>query len=306
MLVVEEKPIVRAFATREVINDVDGYSIHITLGTLHMIHDFLWVFLSDEDLFDSIGTSSCLMKMYTMKMTNYEDLIKNLSENPVSVFDEERKELLYFLFVILGKFICLHEFHHIKNGHVDYITEQNLSGDSVPSLDYQTLEMDADACSICDLYDEYIRRVNGHDPQIPIQLRSHDKIVYVLGFCKLLMLTSFRPFSMDIDMATKSTHPYAFLRFDMMMATIATKLHSLSMTDDNVQSALNQLSASLVNFYATHYKVVEEQEFGDVIWSVDNPEEFNKLVMGVGWNWNKLRPKLERYAFGDLPALFEG
>jgi hypothetical protein len=158
---------------------------------INFIYDGLYLFLSDKSIFPNIGVSSHLMKIpsfdYNLPKKCYNDFKLDLDDFGRAKFDKERKELHYFLFKTSISLLVLHECQHVLNGHCGFYRHNGIknSNDAIKKgiltpTDIQTLEMDADAVAIQELFKILIS--NSQNNEIPKILNCEKGIIESLTF----------------------------------------------------------------------------------------------------------------------------
>ncbi|RYE17837.1 MAG: hypothetical protein EOP45_15075, partial [Sphingobacteriaceae bacterium] len=128
------------------------YRVNYDISLFRMIYDVLYVVLSNNKLFPGVGYSSDVFDIPTVEVPSWVTLDAAMSANEPIYFDEERKELHTYIYMLCLHFMVRHEIRHIANGHIGYLLSGNVNefvegfNNKLSPIDNQTIEMDVDSC----------------------------------------------------------------------------------------------------------------------------------------------------------------
>lgn len=223
---------------------------------------------------------------------------------------DEKATISVFLFSVSIHFIICHEFAHLYCGHCDLLNEINnknvqlrLNLDSdigITPLDFQTMEMNADAMAVCRtinyvLFEPYhdksiVELIHNKNIEIDLLLKAINIIFFVLR--------DFMPPVSDEYFETRKHHP-TFLRQIMNLQTLKKYLkieYNKSISDEiiNQQFAVDEKSLCKL-FYIPlnieHYRNNLNQVF------IEHEQKLRA-------NWNLIYHKLTPFSRVELPPPF--
>lgn len=293
------------------INYINDSTFHLNIYDtyINFIYDGLYLFLSDKSIFQNIGVSSHLMKIpsfdYNLPKKCYNDFKLDLDDFGRAKFDEERKELHYFLFKTSIALLVLHECQHILNGHCGFYKYNKIKNgkDAIEKgkltpLDIQTLEMDADAIAIQELYK--ILTSNLQNNEIPEKLKCEKVIIESLTFLTFFIfniLPRGKKYN-SVSEIKNLTHPSNPIRFHLMISTLESFFNSTKNTKQ--LDVLEESVKSNINFFVTSVKNIsgEKLDLNELLLSYkkENLEFINQIVE----NWNYLRHKIAPFSYKKL------
>lgn len=177
-----------------------------------------------------------IIVIYRGLLKRLHTAIQRLTEDQYSFLNVEKRQIIaVFIFSVASHFVVSHEFAHLYCGHCDFLNKinnknipLNLSVSSkieINYLDYQTLEMNADALAMCRTIDFVLYKP--YHSKVIIEL-IHDKGIAIdLLLCAMnitfFVLRNFMPPIFDIHFEDQKHHP-AFLRQIMTFQTLKKHL----------------------------------------------------------------------------------
>ena len=266
--------------------------LEFSSGTFCILYEYVKLFLSDSDIFKGVGNSSNITSFHSLNIKDYK--ICNIpsfskidssvqSKDPV-LFDNERVELIDFLFAMIARFLIAHEMFHIFDGHTEFITElfleAQLRGDKDFKLDpliSQTIEWDADNVAV---HIAYLWIVNVF-PKSTQGKRGHSFGIYCLSFSLNLLFALF--LNSTALLSEENTHPRSTIRLLCISETLAQKRYN----SDEIQMHVKAAS----DFWLTVDRIFQ-------IYDMSEYKEMNEQFL-VSTNrkysqeWRRLRPLLQ-------------
>jgi hypothetical protein len=158
-----DNPSINAFATKDEYRKYIG----LTDGAVMVFHMLFARLMADPRVLSHIGNIS-------IEQTNLPPLsilpksIRDWTSQPVLPHDPLRREVFHHLTQIVLDFLVGHEFTHLVNGHVDYLSarhgimvldEKETSVSEEGALIRQTLEWDADCIAVCHAMGNCVQRI---------------------------------------------------------------------------------------------------------------------------------------------------
>ena len=172
---------------------------------------------------------------------------------------------------------------------------------TLASIDIQTLEMDADACAIQDLFREYMQQIDTNN-YVPKQLANERSMSYCLLFCHILAMAVTSYYFMTIEKLESSEHPTPFMRHMIALSTLSTNYLFNKPTEH--ENLMNVAVRVYKDFVKSHKRVIEDDNFEELEWTfAPDSVPYNYAVV-IGKHWDNLRPKLEKYAMVTLPPMY--
>ncbi|PFL21652.1 hypothetical protein COJ07_10210 [Bacillus cereus] len=256
-------------------------------------------FKSDSEYFIAINTAAVieLKRVYDMIFESdklYDGEFVNKSEQHAY-----SNKFLYFSLM----FLAVHEYSHIRYGHCDLI--YNLWGRSITELTSncliddgifrQTLELDADCCTIANITNRVLM----------INNRDINKISEELGQWMLSCYILFKIFDdgrhsmyqdYDLDSLAQSTHPRPGIRQNYLIANISTVLLK-HLKYSEADTIIGKILSYIVKFEETLNDIVvlRNLELG-VSYTIKGNEHLKRISN----NWETVRIMLEPYTHDEL------
>lgn len=268
---------VNAFAMK----DEDSYYIGIYLGAIDELHRIHASLLNNTGVLDVLGVDK----------NNFDEITKCLVE----------LEFLGFIFLVS------HECNHINNGHLDFLSNKysmplifEVDNKSIPReisfLDSQTLEYDADACGISnmfsDIYNAYMFKI---DIGLEITMKNMYNILYSTVYSIYVFLRLLED-DFSLSEIENRSHPFLAMRMQSIFATIATGLSSMN----NLELPIEEIGEILLRVINS----VEGIEHSPLIVLYTNKVAWEHMKK-VHNNWANVRPLLLPYCKRNDLAKFE-
>lgn len=223
---------------------------------------------------------------------------------------EERQIIAVFIFSVATHFVISHEFAHLYCGHCDFlnvINNKNIplnfsvsSKIGINYLDYQTLEMNADALAMCRTIDFVLYKPYHNKAVIKL---IHDKCISIdLLLCAMnitfFVLRNFMPPIFDVHFADQKHHP-AFLRQIMNSQTFKKYLeeeHNIKISETTIDEHFASDEKLLCELFyippiADHYKNNLNEVF------IEHEQKLRT-------NWNRIYDRLTPFSRTLLPPKF--
>lgn len=242
----------------------------------------------------------------------------------IGVVKPER--MTYILTEHCFDYLIFHEFFHIMNGHCDYARSIGISelcevneecGEN--NMIRQTLEYDADCCSISSIVNEFFRNSIIKIPGIPDMTGriSIDSVVQFISsllvsiyiFTSWMNVQRYTVIEMTEERLERMTHPLPGMRVYYMWLTVNTVLQRVPFYhDDEKEEILSRSLNAVFDFI---------NRFSDIAYPGYVKQALNttgiKHLQKVHDNWKSVREKLTvhynnlaPYEEIDLRSLFDG
>lgn len=285
------------------------YYIGVNIGTILLIRNLFYRIMSSPNVLKKYGNAL----IENINKVNSKDLIR-IYENTgelKTVFpkDQTRAIIADYMINITLTYLLRHEFGHIVNGHLDYCQKAkglfNIAEKDKPSDDprfSQTLEMDADSYATNEAIFDILKFSGKSIESMPKELEvfiDRKEHLFLHIFC---IYASFRLLSSPLNNINKAktyTHPPAVIRQALILSNIATifekENYGITMSEaadiclkatQNVESAFANISTSTLEY--------------DTITSAFTKPAVT-YTRNIFYNWQNVRPVLEKYAFDRLP-----
>jgi|GEM_PF-6123403 len=303
------------------VKKVDDYYLGINIGTYTIIYDLFTSLLSSRNVLSEIGDSN--------KETQLEKKVCILSNNGYTSFDVEnckeykrvldptRQKISSLYNEWVRTFLIFHEICHILRGHNGYLSsisskfewsEFNLYDKPAffSSLDSQTFEMDADSFATNCAFNQgrhFLITPNERPKGIEFVFESYKSFlshwVYAIySFFRISGLQSFKVL-FDESKCYNYSHPPAPVRLSMIFSNLIPLLQNNRVED--ISGITNEILKSIQkaedNFTQVSYSQPASLNFFQTF--VDS----QSYVGNIFNNWNKVRPLIEPFSFGELPPL---
>ena len=240
----------------------------------------------------------------------HECIERMIMSDKIYPSSDQQEIISVFIFSIILHYIIAHEFAHLYNGHCEMLKQINNGNNvclqfaydskiNITPLDFQTLEMDADALAMCRTID-YVFFDAYHSPHIINLVDTLSSRVGILLKSLNIMffiLRHFLPPIFDINFAIRTHHPN-FLRQVMNYNTLEKYLreeHKKDLSSDYIDEKFATDEKSLCELYyiplvADHYLI-------------NLNSEMLKHEQALRSNWIVLREKLSKYSRTQLVTL---
>lgn len=202
-------------------------------------------------------------------------------------------------------YLIFHEFFHIMNGHCDYASSIGISElceaseeCSENSMIRQTLEYDADCCSISSIVNEFFRNFVISMPGMPDMIGkvSIDSVVQFVSslLISIYIFTSWmnvQHYTMEMteEKLERMTHPLPGARVFYMWLTVGTVLYRIPFYNDDEKEEISNRSLDSVFDFTNR--------FSDIAYPGYIKQSLNEVgikhLQKVHDNWKSVREKLE-------------
>jgi hypothetical protein len=280
------------------------YRINYDISLFRMIYDVLYVVLSNNNFFTSIGKSSNTFSIPTIEVPNWALLDAAMASNEPILFDEERKELHSYIYTLCLHFIVRHEIRHIANGHIDYLVNRQTNefvegfANGLSPMDSQTIEMDVDSCVTAGFLNGFLN-IPEQLKHIPIKLHGYESMFESLLFAlKILFYCLPSKKVSNIKEAQNLSHPNSAMRYFYSFTAGLSFLQESNPELFEVFGKTYQRTWSFFEILAEQGILNPEKVWQDYNWSMsDEGQEYANTIWN---NWNKWIPQLEPYTFLKL------
>ncbi|GLI09304.1 hypothetical protein YDYSG_53360 [Paenibacillus tyrfis] len=298
-----------SFGGKAFINEETDF-VYLNCGTIVYIHDLFLKLLANPTVFPEIGTPS--INDYIIhkepEINNGENQI--IFHNGPS--DSLRQDLALFLSHLALTYVTLHELGHHYNGHMLYLNtvlnENSLDMDNNSStlnpLDYQTLEMDADAfaatTSINFIFFNLPEYQKNLFPPSLIQIIKESDILkyWIFSIHSLFCFLNKNNFNAE-NFADKKYLPLRirqFLNFDIAYTTLASIIGDNLPRKDYEFLLQNTVVYTEEKFNQTFEKNMDEL---DLLSSTSTTVLNHVTKINDHWK-NSIKPKLEKFSRATL------
>lgn len=285
------------------------YYLGIHTGTILILYDVFNKMFASSDVRTQIGNPSLETKEKKTLSVRSENgaLVFDPDQGNVKIVDPIRASMARYYTDTAVSFIILHEMCHIIRGHAGYLanksgyatwSEMGLGPEqkSIGHNLWQTLEMDADSFATNHFFQLYYRNKS----KLPLILKDIESFYnhWIFITYSFFRLMGFSELNYESDKLF--THPPAVLRMAMVSANLRTifDIKNLKADGDRVMNQFGDLLSEA------------EQAYCSVTYFDYDPELFRRnYILGRNYsleiclNWDKVRPLIEPFAFGDLPSL---
>lgn len=292
------------------------YYVGINVGTVACISNLFNRMLSHPDILKQYGDPSKETppeKIFDVQVVDFEVLKDYMhSEKIIIPKNPQRASLARYLTQICLKTILMHEYAHIKNGHVDY--KKSLFVDSrynefaqinnlaEGNLMWQALEMDADCIAVNNLimeaevlliYRQYIPKAFA---EFYTDLENSIYLIYFANYC---FYRIFGLFSFDLKGLCNYTHPPASMRQLMMHATI---LRFVEINFPEIEDKITPMGYSVIEEVETAFNKISEQQIDVSGILLATTPLANEHVQKILKTWSDIRPLLEPFSKAPLAS----
>lgn len=303
--------------------------IGVNHGTNFLMLDVFLRAFSYKNLFQDIGNPTIEINDRPTLRNFYHDANQlyqfgNLDyapyERPIPL-DPVRKYYARNLATLSLAFITSHEFYHIMNGHVFFISDKTkknfsygLTSDNFPlNLEvYQAFEMDADSCALCDCAINVLNRalpmlvkdMNEKDPYWKDFYGSYEVALSNLYLAiymafKLMGDGNYLPENID-----KTVHTGSVVRTNMILTTLDEFIK-----DVNSKHGFNISSSETLDLCVRRTR--QSEEAYEVItgrsinWEARDPKNVisHPYYLRVLKVWEEIKYELQPYAYIKLPGV---
>lgn len=288
--------------------------LYINVGTVGTIYATFYSLFSSPKFFPNIG-----------------DIDKELLARKIDfVFNSDKKQLGYtgipicsvrrrvaeYVSLLALIFIASHELGHIFNGHAEYMNKKlglaTLSMynegrlDNFSSLDYKTIEMDADAAAMTRSIDNILSIYEDFDKYDLKRLIGNKEVLLKLWSVSIFSL--FLVLEDNYPSGVNWTHnKYLpnlvryFVNLDAAMQYVKTYMKiSKYRYDDDFYDYLYSIIVYSIREVEKNYNEIFKTKHNLYQYIDTNAEAINKHSQIVLDNWKKIRPDLEEYSRVEL------
>jgi hypothetical protein len=292
----------------------EKYYIGINWGSSLLLYDLFQRLMSNPSVFSNIGDNSKdeVKKIYNPHITNFSTLMLASDTNEkAGPKDLERQAHASLLTSLAIRFLFLHEYGHIVNGHVDLkgnlfnsfsISEIEKASLMFSPLNSQTIEMDADRFAATfsiwfldmsnhrDFYGDIAAAQKACRTYFEMNLENLFFSIY-----SLFRIFTYKQYS--LEELQKKSHPIEVIRqriFFLVSDSILNKRFGdkinemMARTIYNVENAFSQISETKIDINPIKEAYDKEQS------------QYLNLIIE---NWNNVRPQLTPYAYNELSPL---
>lgn len=279
-----------------------GY-IGIRFGSFYILQDLFYRMLSCPEVLKEFGNPSIEIKPEPLFNAQNSDFMTVFTPNSYIIpKNGERQDIANLLTEFAMKFLYLHEYFHIVNGHCDYkVTRKD---NPFKALDLQTLEMDADCSAVCFsiqevfAYNENYKSFNSKF--IQTLFKDVDKLVYLWMYAlySLFRIQGYRE-SHKKKLLTDN-YPPVGSRQKFVFSTLYTFLEKeLNPLKDKVSKLSNK---TILNVEKAFEEISEQgYDTKQIRFAMDI--EVHNHELKILENWNNIRPELSKYAYVKLAPL---
>lgn len=300
----------------------NAYFIGINIGAYYLLNDIFSRMLSCPTILEEFGDSSKEIKprpLFNAQITDLTTLLNSKEEDVLINLPKDHQRLYFsqFLTSTAMKFLFLHEYGHIANGHLDlkfsldkstsfYEINNFKHTDTISALDLQTLEMDADCYAVCKGIIEILDLNKNCDsisePFIKDFFGSLDKCIYLWVFA---VYTFFRIFGFrkcSVCELESYTHPPIGLRQHFVITTLDAFFDKNKIA---FRSELLETWKKTIIGVEKAFEEISEQGYDVSQFRFAMKNEVFEHGRKIMRNWNNIRPMLQNYAFCELAPLDE-
>ncbi|MFA6151717.1 MAG: hypothetical protein WC716_10390 [Chitinophagaceae bacterium] len=301
---------------------MDGkYFIGINIGTYFLISDLFFRMLATKTIlpeYGDISNEDDVKKIFNAQITDTNILyVAKDPHEKVAPKGIVRHHLAQLLTSFAIKFLVMHEYGHIIYGHVDYlenktkncywseIAETN-NDNKLDSLFSQTLEMDADCYGInigitqLISYSENINKIKEELNKFYSPLESSLSL-WFFSIYSLFRLFGYH--NRDIEKMKVTHHPQSGIRQHIVFAST----HTIFQSKPHYKELLEKIPRLALKTIQTVEKAFEEismQGYDSKAIKIAYERESQDHVLFLMRNWNNVRPKLEKFAKGNLKPIY--
>ena len=263
-------------------------------------------------------TDDFLEKLYNedVEELSYELIKFNGDGNP-NLFDSKviDYKLAGLLTIFVSRFIISHELGHLFNGHCEYLNskEQNNiqpismfeesnseNTKNLSSLDYRTLEMDADAFAATDSFKHLLSLYNNFEDDVDEGLNIEPiELFYWWSFAIRSNFLITQKILNDEEYKLDKKHLPSVARWLLILGSIFNNidsgLHKINYRtgdnkekiEKNIRSGFKFAEKQYNDRFHTNYDCIKETIYN---------KDYSKYVTEIEKNWEYLRKDLSRYS----------
>ncbi|QNO14366.1 hypothetical protein HYG86_06055 [Alkalicella caledoniensis] len=306
-----ENKTVNAFAFHE--DNIDFVALNY--GTISSIFDYYYKLLSQPDAFINVGKPSLFdISIHTEPVINKNLKQLNFYNSPSDI---DRQDFVFLLSYISIMFVIYHELGHHYNGHM--LFQNSLSGlykqrmvdnkDMVLSpLDYQTIEMDADAHAVTQCLIHIIELYKNRE-----RFNDNNFFTYVNDYKELLKIWMYSVQTLFLILGKDNIDKTNYHKAEYLPRRIRQSLNGSVACDvlekvyPDIAKKMNLNKETLKELYIWS-AVTAEKDYNSLYnLKVDTLEINNQLnnetvehTEKVLKNWQKLKKLLEPYSRLEL------
>lgn len=223
------------------------------------------------------------------------------------IIDDEKAKLLE---IFVSRFIIMHEFGHIFNGHCKFVTEEmnlsklngfsmyfneeDLQFDERDSLDVRTLEMDADAFASTQSINHLFFLYENFDKQVNIQI-SKESLFYWWAFAIRSHFLVCEDKFMDTAYYRKMSHLPSVARWTLIYFS-AIKI--LDLVCCKTLFDKGKIKSMLTQGAFDAERLFNQIKYSNYDWikEIESSADYITYTDELNHNWNEIQKKLQKYA----------
>jgi len=293
------------------------YFVGINGGTVAILHNLFARMLCHKQILTDFGNpdvESEEKKIVDPQSLRYDTLLNYRKEGgSVIPNDPIRKNLAWYLSTLAVQFICMHEYGHVLNGHLDLINSQGIT--SLPELPYndekpriepilsQTLELDADAFAVRTCLTYVLGCVNSplNPEHTQLFYKDHRTTIRLFCFYTYTIHRLFGALIPNVKDLLNVSHPPSGtrqIRFIPSIILIANVL-APEISEQEIYKIVIKASAEVEDAF----KKISDTPMDDMGIRFAMTEHAVDHSDLISYNWNNVRPLLEEYCYSHLLPL---
>lgn len=303
----------------------DEYCIGINIGAIYVLNDVFNKIFSSQTAFPNYGDPTREQGILADVNPHIKDasvLFRNPAHQGQVPADPERANAAALLTVLAARFLALHEYGHIVNGHVDYkysvargFRFEEAPQPEAPNIfspfDSQTLEMDADGFATQRGLSLALA-ANQYDGEI-FRLLARDKTeaVNLWGTAAHVLFRLFADVRLESDTLTENSYPTFGARILAHKMLIAETLirhndpsvkQELGIEGESIEAVL-RMGMHHFHWVETAFREMHATEFAQhavKLYAEQASEPEQQVFEARGRHWAGLRSKLLPFAKSSL------
>ena len=286
------------------------------MGTIFILEDLFCRMMSHPAILPHIGNPDReqAKKIYNPRTSDaVKLLIAKPFEERIQPTDQARYAYALSLSKVAFQFIVLHEFSHLHFGHIHYVKiyskdlliveDNNVDYKTLTELNYQTLEMDADANGLSQCL-RYLLDLGAHRDFILSKdfapfFKTPEDVIFKMSFAIQSVFSLYDSNDYQPELFNKFSHPPIGIR-QAHKDHYLVQILELIYLGDNIEKlweavmegsgkcmeAFNLISETKVS-YKNYFNAMEQQF---------DKDHLDTILL----NWKKIRPELSKYTRGKL------
>ncbi len=287
------------------------YFIGLNIGSYYILINLFSRMLACPKIFENIGDLKLerkdfsKYKMGSSQFKNFDDVYAD-TEEFIGPNDLTRKEVAKLLVHTSLLTLVLHEFTHIKNGHIDYLITTQTKGEKISPLTSQTLEYDADCFSLNFMIKAIINS-NLAPEKINIQLLRpiFADLYEIIKLTLFAQYSTFRILSLSKDLTKNELESNNYMPPNLrqfihmeMLLNLAEKYPNYLDIDKMKTTVINSVKEAEIAF-----DIISEIETDTKAIKLTSTEKYQNHLTKVTKHWAVVRPILEPFSFTKLPPI---